>query len=129
MLIASLGDGSNAAGEFHHPIEITFESRKGQTGFYTGLYFPEKYHKSVVDLGPVPTLDEAIMTVNIAAGGNYTYLLREIYASYGVTSVREIFRDVYSPLRGHSAKWVILPDRALIARFEQEVKVAPAEAK
>jgi hypothetical protein len=121
MLIATIGAGSNAAGEFHHPFEITFESRKGRTGFYIGLYFPQQYHKSVVDLGPFKTLLEAQEAIRLAAGGNLTAVMNNIYATYGVSSVREIFRDAYMPCRAAgTTRWDTRPERSLIARFEQE---------
>jgi hypothetical protein len=121
MLVAHLGTGSGAAGEFHYAIEITFETRKDQTGFFVSLYFPEQYHKSVTDFGPFPTLDAALNTITLAAAGQYAPMMKAVYATYGVRLSREIFRDVYGPIRASGAQWVIMPDTALIARFEQEV--------
>jgi hypothetical protein len=121
MLVANLGTGSGAAGEFHYAIEITFETRKDQTGFFVSLYFPEQYHKSVTDFGPFPTLDVALNTITLAAVGQYAPMMKAVYATYGVSSVREVFRDVYGPIRAKGEQWVTRCVPALIARFEQEV--------
>jgi hypothetical protein len=109
-------------GEYHYPVEISYESRKGVPGFYTELRDPaERYHKSLVDLGPAATLDEATDVVYSAAYfGDEATLLGSVWANYTGGSVREVFRAAFAACAeaGQEPKWDFKVGRGLVERFE-----------
>jgi hypothetical protein len=125
MLIASLGPLKEMGGEKHYPIEVHHESRPvgrepdGSQAYQCGLYTELRngqYARSMVDLGPERRFAEAQNTLSLAAHGFMEVLSDSIYASYGVHSVREVFRQVYDSCRGH--KWHLHCSQAELSALE-----------